>query len=68
MTAGGYKRRFGHASDHDRFPQAAFTPSFVPMQVTKDLLLPILGRDLVTPEAVAQWVQLRFNAQEKVYE
>ena len=45
-----------------------FWLSFVPMQVTRDLLLRILGRDLVTPEAMAQWVLLRFNAQEKVYE
>ncbi len=48
--------------------QFEFAPSFAPMQVTKDLLLRILGRDLVTPEAVAQWLQLRINAQEKAYE
>ena len=46
-------------------PSSFFTLSFVSMQVTKDLLLRILGRDLATPETVAQWIQLRFNEQEK---
>ena len=43
--------------------QFEFSPSFAPMQVTKDLLLGILDRDLVTPEDVAQWLQSRINAQ-----
>ncbi len=36
-----------------------FAPSFAPMRVTKDLLLEILERNLITPEAVAEWLELR---------
>jgi hypothetical protein len=36
-----------------------FAPSFAPMQVTKDLLLEILERNLMKPEAVFEWLELR---------
>ena len=48
--------------------QFEFSPSFAPMRVTKDLLLGILDRDLVTPEAVGKWLQSQIKAQEGEHE
>ena len=38
-----------------------FERTFAPMRVTKDLLLEVLERKLLTPEAVAEWLELRIS-------